>query len=219
VIPNLPVIVVGAGGHAGVVADALVLAGFQVLGFTDPDTTRHGARRVGLPVLGGDDVLSAYKVDQVRLANGLGFVRGPGLTSLRARVQQGLEARGWTFVEVRHPEARVSRHAILGAGTQVLSGAIVQAGASVGVGTIVNTAAIVEHDTTVGRWCHLATRATLCGEVSVSDGCLVGAGAVVRQGIRLAEDITVGAGAVVVRNGSAREILCGVPARPLEKKQ
>ena len=216
---TLPVIVLGAGGHATVVADALLEAGAQVLGFTDPDVGLHGTLRLGLPVLGGDDALTRYGTDRVRLANGLGFVSGTGRAALRARLQQRLEAEGWVFVGVVHPRATVSRHATLGAGCQVLAGAIVQAGARVGAGTIVNTAAIVEHDALVGDWCHLAPRATLCGQTRVGAGSLVGAGAVLRQSVSLGEDTLVGAGAVVLRDSPGHETLCGVPSRPLGTKR
>jgi len=216
---SLPVIVIGAGGHAAVVADALIEAGTRVLGFTDPDAGKHGTLRLGLPVLGSDDVLARYKVDDVLLANGLGFVFGSGRTSLRARVQQRLQAQGWSFVGVIHPRAIVSQHATLGDGSQVLAGAVVQAGASVGMGTIVNTAAVVEHDAIVGEWCHLASQSTLCGQTRVGAGCLVGAGAVLRQSVAIGEDTTIGAGAVVLRDSAGRETLCGVPARTLGKQQ
>ncbi|MBV8047221.1 MAG: acetyltransferase [Paludibacterium sp.] len=216
---SLPIIVVGAGGHAAVVVDALLEAGAKVLGFTDPDLHLHGTQRIGLPVLGSDDeVLGQFAPDRVSLANGLGFVNGSGQRSLRAVVQLRLEARGWQFVSVIHPLAHVSSRAKLGASCQILAGAHVQAGASVGTGTIVNTGAIVEHDSIVGHWCHLATRSTLCGHCRVGDGSLVGAGAVLRQGVAIGKNTVVGAGAVLVRDSAGEETLCGVPARPLGTK-
>jgi sugar O-acyltransferase (sialic acid O-acetyltransferase NeuD family) len=215
---QIPVIVVGAGGHAAVVAEALLETGARVLGFTDPDGAKHGTLRLGLPVLGGDDVLAQYESADVRLVNGLGFISGSGRASLRAKMQQRLEARGWSFLGVIHPRAIVSRTATLSNGTQILAGAIVQAGASIGNGTIVNTAAVVEHDAFVGAWCHLASHSTLCGGTRVGDGSLVGAGAVLRQAVVVGEDTVIGAGAVVLRDSSGHETLCGVPARRLEAK-
>lgn len=211
-----PIIVVGAGGHGVAVADALLEAGADVLGFTDADAGKHGTQCLGLPVLGSDNVLAQYKARDVDLANGLGFVSGSGRTSVRRRAQRRLDAEGWIFVAVVDPRAIISRHAVLGVGCQVLAGAVIQANAFVGAGTIVNTAAVVEHDCVVGNWCHLATRATLCGAARISDGCLVGAGAVLRQSVVLGEDTVVGAGAVVLCNSQGRQTLCGVPARPLD---
>lgn len=215
---TLPVIVIGAGGHAAVVADTLREAGTNVLGFTDPNTYLHGTMRVGLPILGGDEVLATCSPREVLLVNGLGFVSGSGRTAIRARVQQRLEMLGWLFAPVIHPQARISNYASLGADVQIFAGAILQAGSVIGRGSIINTGAIVEHDTKVGAWCHVATRATLCGQTSIGDGCLIGAGAIVRQSVALANDTLIGAGAVVLRNSAIGETLCGVPARLLGTK-
>ncbi|OQS46753.1 acetyltransferase [Chromobacterium violaceum] len=214
-----PVIVIGAGGHAAVVADALLESGIEVLGYTDPDARLHGALRLGLPVLGGDEALAGYAPAQVRLVNGLGFVSGSGREAARARTQQALQAQGWTFASAIHPSAWISRHAVLADDAQVLAGAIVQAGARIGAGSIVNTGAVVEHDSSVGAWCHVATRATLCGQTRIGDGCLIGAGAVLRQSVSLGADTVIGAGAVVLRDSAGGEILCGVPARPIGAKR
>jgi UDP-perosamine 4-acetyltransferase len=72
----MPVIVVGAGGHALVVADALLAVGAPVLGFTDAASHRHGERCLGdLLVMGNDEALSNHDPARVRLVNGLGGIR------------------------------------------------------------------------------------------------------------------------------------------------
>lgn len=207
---TLPVIVVGAGGHAVVVADALLAAGQAVLGFVDTSAAKAGTRLLGLPVLGDDDALREHTPQAVALANGIG---GTGRDAgLRARVQVRLEAAGWCFVTVRHPSAIVSAHADIGAGAQLLAGSVVQPGARIGRGAIVNTRAVVEHDARVGAFAHVATGAVLCGNVVLGDGVHVGAGATVRQGGVLGDGVVVGIGAAVVADHSAG-VLVGVPAR------
>ncbi|MDC8758885.1 acetyltransferase [Janthinobacterium fluminis] len=213
---TLPVIIVGAGGHAAVVADALLAAGAAVLGFTDTDPARHGRVLCGLPVLGDDAVLARYERAGLRLANGLGGLGGE-TPPLRARVQERLEAQGWQFCGVRHPGAIVSPFARLGAAVQLMAGCVVQPGAELGAGCIVNTGAIVEHDACIGAWSHLAPRAVVCGQVRIGAACHVGAGATVRQDVRLGAATLVGAGAVVVKNFSGGGVLLGTPARPWEQ--
>ena len=214
---NPSIIVIGAGGHAVVVADALLAAGETVLGFTDADPRRHGQRRCGLPVLGDDDVvLAGHTKDTIRLANGIGGVRG---TALRQRVQQRLQAQGWQFTGVRHPSAVVSPFARVGDGVQLLAASVVQAGAEIGAGCIVNTAAVVEHDCRLGEQVHVAPRALLCGGVTVGARSHIGAGAVVRQGLRLGDDTVVGAGAVVVKDFLGGGTLVGVPAQVTAEQQ
>lgn len=209
---SLPVIVIGAGGHGAVIADAALAAGLHVVGYTDNDSASHGRDVCGRPVLGDDSALAAYESDAVLLLNGIGGVGAVGDT-LRRNVQQRLTAHGWRFTGVRHPSAIVSPFALMDATAQLLAGSIVQAGARIGEGCIVNTGAIVEHDACVGSWTHVAPRALVCGAVNVGNDSHVGAGAVVRQGVRLGAATIVGAGAVVVDHSTGHCVLVGVPAR------
>ncbi len=215
---SFPVIVIGAGGHATVVADALLASGVEVLGFTDPLPALGGERRCGLPILGDDGILAEHDPAAVRLANGIGSTRANDATSLRVRVQTHLESRGWRFVTVCHPAAIVSPFAQLGEACQIMAGAVVQPNASVGKGAIVNTGAVVEHDVSLADWTHVAPRAVVCGDARVGPGCHIGAGAVIRHSVSLGADVVVGIGAAVVKDQSAAAILAGVPARKLDRK-
>jgi sugar O-acyltransferase (sialic acid O-acetyltransferase NeuD family) len=210
---NRPVIIIGSGGHAAVIADALLSASETVIGFTDPDTSRHGTRICGLPVLGGDSALVSADPQKVFLANGIGGTGADATKGLRRNVQHRLESLGWTFTTVRHPSAVVSRFAHVDAGAQLLARVVVQPGARVGRGCIVNTGAIVEHDVVLGEFTHVSCGATLCGDVHVGESSHIGAGAVVRQGVRLGQDSVVGAGAVMLQSTAGGRIWVGVPAR------
>ena len=205
-----PVIVVGAGGHGQVVADALQASGRVVLGFVDRGAV-PGTMVNGLPVLGDDDWLGSD--GGYDLANGIGGSGGNANNGGRREVQKRLEAAGFNFVQVRHPTAVVSAGADIGPGVQLLACSVVQIGARVGAGAIVNTAAIVEHGCRVGAFTHCATGAILCGDVTVGSDAHVGAGAVVRQGVTLEDRVVVGAGAVVLGPGTGQGPLIGVPAR------
>jgi sugar O-acyltransferase (sialic acid O-acetyltransferase NeuD family) len=211
---NRQVVIIGAGGHAAVVADALMACGIKIVGFTDADPRRHGGHHLGLPVLGEDErVLSGYRQEDIMLANGIG---GIASTELRRNVQTDLQQAGWRFMTVRHPSAIVSLKAQIDPGVQMLAGSIIQVGAKIGEGSIVNTGAVVEHDCEIGSFVHTAPRALLCGDVKVGPGSHVGAGAVVKQGLRLGPCTLVGAGAVVVKNFDGHGVLIGNPARPVE---
>lgn len=212
-----PVIVIGAGGHARVVADALLCADIRVLGFTDADPSNWGLTNFGLPILGGDDVLAGYDPTTVCLANGVGMVDPHG-SIVRCQVQGKLAACGWRFVAVHHPSAIISPRALLAEDVQVLAGAVIQAGASVETGAIVNSGAIVEHDVRIGAWTHVAPRAVVCGGAQIGSSAHVGAGAVVKQGIELGNNVLVGVGAAVVRHHLSFTSLAGVPARPMDRK-
>ncbi|KQT31160.1 hypothetical protein ASG29_14335 [Sphingomonas sp. Leaf412] len=209
------IVVIGAGGHAAVVADAIRCGRDTVVAFADADPAKIGWSLQGASIVDEARIGASFDRDTYLLANGIGGVRD---TTLRRRVQEQLEHDGWRFATIRHPAAIVSDHATIVDGAQVLAGCIVQAGAHIGRGAIVNTGAIVEHDCTIGEWTHLAPAATVCGDVTIGAGSIVGARAVVIQGIRIGAETLIGAGAVVVRNFEGGGTLYGVPARPIRTK-
>lgn len=213
--PAAAIIILGAGGHAAVVADSLLAEGQQVLGFLDADPARHGGQLCGLPILGDDDMLARQDRATIRLANGIGGTRGEGL---RAHVQARLQAAGWQFVGTRHPSAVVSRFAQIAPCAQIMAASVVQPGAVVAAGCIVNTGAVLEHDVALGAFVHVAGHATLCGAVKVGAGSHIGAGAVLRQGVSLGAGTVVGAGAVVTRDHAGAATLVGIPARIMQDK-
>jgi sugar O-acyltransferase (sialic acid O-acetyltransferase NeuD family) len=207
---NTEYIILGAGGHARVVADALLALGQRVRGFIDSDPARHGALLLGVPVLGGDDVLESVSPSQVLLVNGIGSA---GSMETRRRVYAAAKARGFSFATVVHPAALVAPSARLSEGVQVLARAVVQPLAVVGENSIVNTGAIVEHDVIIGSHVHVSPGCVLAGEVRVGDRTHIGVGAVVIQQMIIGSGSFVAAGAVVVANVAESTRVIGVPAR------
>lgn len=209
-------IILGAGGHGRVLADALHAAGLAVAGFTDRDPVLRGALVLGLPVLGDDAVLEADVWAKHWLVNGLGGGSHGG--AARRRLQGVWESAGRRFSGVRHPSAVVSPFAQVDASAQILARAVVQPGAGVGPGCIVNTGAILEHDSRLGCFSHCAPGSILCGGVETGAFCHIGAGSVVREGVRLGQGVVVGAGAVVIRDHDGPGVLVGVPAQERETR-
>lgn len=210
---SLPVLIIGAGGHAAVVLDVLRAVGANTVGFADRAVALRGTNVRGMPVFGGDEaVFERYPPDRVMLANGVG---GNQSTGDRRAVFERFSGHGYRFMTLVHPSAVVSPSATLGAGAQVMAGAVLQTSATIGPNTIINTRACVDHDCIIGGHVHVAPGAVLSGGVSVADRAHLGAGCVVIQGIRIGEGALVAAGAVVLRDVPALGRVAGNPAREI----
>lgn len=207
---TLPVIVLGAGGHARVLVDILLKNGVSIVGLTDMNPNLLGSAIFGVPVVGDDSVLEKYPAGSVLLVNGLGLVT---ITRNRSNVFNKYKEMGYAFAQVIHPSVIIGHDAKLGEGVQVMAGAVIQPGAQIGHNSIVNTRAGVDHDCKIGNHVHLAPGVTLSGGVRVGDGTHVGTGATVIQNIEIGSSVLVGAGAVVVRNVKDGAKVLGVPAR------
>ncbi len=203
-------VILGAGGHASVVAAVLREARIGVAGFTDARASLRGRTIEGSKVLGGDEVVLRSKPGSLRLANGLGAGRDTGA---RRALYESFRARGYRFPPVIARSAWVARTAVLAEGAQALTRAVIHPRALVGENAVVNTGAIVEHDCVVGAHAFVSPGAVLLGGVNVGEGAFIGALAVVLPGVKVGAGARVGAGATVTKDVPAGATVVGTPAR------
>lgn len=210
------IVIVGAGGHARVVAEALALsdtAGSQPLaGHIALQADMSG--RLGRFL--GDDSQLPYLARSCRFVIGIGFVDAAGAQRRRILLERLAELSA-SLVTVIHPQAMVSPSAELAAGVFVAMGAVVGTGARVGRSAIINSAAVVDHDCVIAPNVHIATGARLAGGVSVGEDVLVGAGSVLIQGLRIGACAVIGAGTVAIRAVGPCEVMVGNPQRPIRQ--
>ena len=207
-------IVLGGGGHARVVIDAIRESDLAVIdGVLDADPSRHGQMVLDVPILGGDDLLGLLASGgATHFVVGLG---GTGDTFPRTRLFDLGCANSLVPLTVSHPSALISNWASVGPGCQMLPGCIVNAGASLGKNVILNSGSVVEHDCVIGDHVHIASGAILASSVRIGRGAHVGAGATIRQCLQIGDGAIVGAGAVVVKDVEGGVVVAGVPARPI----
>jgi sugar O-acyltransferase (sialic acid O-acetyltransferase NeuD family) len=209
------IVIIGAGGHAKVLLDALLGAGQTVQGLLDADASRHGTSVLGKPVLGDDSWLETAPPQTLQLVNGLG---SNGLVTAKRSAFERAKAAGYTFATVQHPAAVVGRDVALGEGAQLLARAVVEAGSKLGANVTINTGAIVNHDCRLGDHVHVAPGAVVLGGVEVGEATHVGASAVILTRLKIGRDCVIGAGAVVVKNLPDGSTVAGVPATQMEQK-
>lgn len=193
--------ILGGGGHASVILDALRQQDLIVEGFYDDDPSRDWLKDV--PRLGSIAASSQQTGT---------FVIGIGNNTIRRRIaEQCLQE----YRCVQHPKSIIASGVSLGAGTVVMAGAVINIGAVIGAHCIINTAASVDHDSRIADYVHIGPGATLCGGVRVGEGTLVGAGATLIPGVTIGASATIGAGAVVIRDVPAGATVVGNPAKEI----
>jgi sugar O-acyltransferase (sialic acid O-acetyltransferase NeuD family) len=181
----------------------------------DSDRAKWGQELLGVPILGGDDLLPELVNRGVsHFAVGLGSI---GDNRPRERLFQLALSYKLEPLTVIHPSSICSKWAKVGPGSQLFPGCIVNAGAAIGANTIIYSGAIVEHDCILDDHVYVATGARLTSTVRVEKVAYIGAGATVRQRITIGEGALVGAGAVVVKDVAPHTVVAGVPARLLQE--
>lgn len=207
-----PVIIIGGGGHARVLLEALRGMSRSVLGYLAPSEAEGGCG--GVDYLGNDDVVSKHPPESVLLVNGVGSIASQ---ETRREVFLRFREMGYGFVTVVHPSAIIASDVWLGEGCQVMAGAVLQPGVRCDENVIINTRAGIDHDCHIGAHSHVSIGATLSGDVSIGCETHVGAGSTVIQGILVGKRCIVAAGAVVTRNVPDGDKVAGMPARRMQK--
>lgn len=185
--PNL--ILIGAGGHAHACIDVIEQHNqFRIAGLVGMADEIH-AQHLGYSVIAADGDLPKLAREYQYALIAVGQILS---SSTRQRLYQQAVGLGFQMPVIASPIAHISRHTTIDAGTIVMHGAIINAGARVGINCIINTRALLEHDTIVEDHCHISTGAILNGNVRIGAGSFVGSGSIVKEGVTLGKGCVVG---------------------------
>jgi sugar O-acyltransferase (sialic acid O-acetyltransferase NeuD family) len=195
--------ILGASGHGKVIADIARKNGYEEIVFLDDNTTIRSCG--GYPVIGKCSDVQTMDTD---------IIVGIGNASIRKRIQETLDEK--YLVTLVHPDAVLADNVIIGNGSVVMAGAVINPGTEIGKGCIINTCASVDHDCKVGDFVHVSVGSHLCGTVTVAEATWIGAGAIISNNISICRKCMIGAGAVVVKNIEKKGTYVGVPARIID---
>ncbi len=197
------VILVGAGGHAKVIADIVRKKGDIVVGFLD-DGKEIGSEFFGSKIVGRtSDMEKFYDYKQI-IAIGNGAVR------------EKLSCANVDFYTAIHPTAVIGEGVTIGKGTAVMAGAIINADTKIGNHAIINSGAVVEHDNIIEDFAHVSPGATVCGTVHIGKLSWIGGGACVKNNVNITGEVLVGVGACVVKDITEAGVYTGVPAKKIK---
>lgn len=209
------IVIIGAGGHARVLADVLTSRGLAPHGFVDPNVA-VGSIIAGVTVLGDDSWLDEHRGSNLHVVVGIGSTG-----SLRARINMydALQQKGLHVVGAVHASTIIGSECRIDQTAQVLPGCVVNNAATLGANVVLYSGVIVEHDCTINDHAYLSPRVTLCGGATVGTRSFIGAGATVLPGVTIGSDVIVGAGAVVNRDVPDGVTVMGIPAKVVDSHQ
>jgi UDP-perosamine 4-acetyltransferase len=204
-----PVVLVGAGGHAKVVADILSRAGVEIAGCICPSGSNELA---GVPWLGDDDAL-----ESLRTRDFTAMHIAIGDNARRRKMALSAKAAGFRLVSAISERATISTNAQIEAGVAIMPGAVVNTDTFIGECAIVNTGASVDHDCRIGAYVHIAPGCHIAGRAIVQEGAFLGVGVSVIPRMTIGSWAVVGAGAAVVQPVPEAVTAVGVPARIIRR--
>jgi len=211
------IVLLGASGHAKVVADAAQREGrFEVVGFLD-QKARPGQRHFGKPVLGTEEdlprLVAELGLDGIFVSIGDNHHREQAVERIQKRCPQ------LPFVSIVHPDATVAASVLVGEGSVLMAGCRVNADARIGRHCIVNTQSSLDHDSVLEDFASLAPGAITGGNVRVGRGSTISLGASVIHGVQIGAHTVVGAGSTVLSDLADHVVAYGTPARVVRSRQ
>lgn len=203
-------ILIGAGGHARSCIDTIEQEGIYKIAGLIGLPQEVGSKLLGYEVIATDaDISELGKQYQFAIIT-LGQIDSP---EHRIRLFAQAHEAGFTFPTVIAPTAYASPHSIIGAGTMVMHGAIINAGVQVGSNCIINSNSLIEHDAHIEDHCHISTGAILNGNTSIGMGSFIGSGTAIKEGVSIGTNSLVGMGLMVRHNVDSNEKYLGITTK------
>lgn len=204
---NKKVVIIGAGGHAKVIAEIIKQSKDQLIGFLD-DNKDIQFKKIfdGKMVIGTTNDIARYNEHY--------FIIGIGNNEIRKKISN-CNLKWYTAI---HPKAIIASDVKIGEGTVVMPGAVINPGTTIGKHCIINTSASVDHDNIIDDYVHISPGSHLAGTVHIKEGSWICAGAIIINNITIEKNCIIGAGAVVLKNiNESNNTYVGVPAKKIKK--
>ena len=205
-MPNKQVVIIGAGGHAKVIADIVEKSNDQIVGFLDDNLPKNTTIIKNYKVIGDFDNRFTISI----LNDNIEFITALGDNKKRKEIANTPNIKFYTAI---HPSAQIGLDVEIGEGTVIMANSVINSSAKIGKHSIINTGAIVEHDNNIEDFVHISPNVALGGTVKVGECTHIGIGATVKNNITICNNCIIGAGAVVVKNINKEGIYVGVPVK------
>jgi len=151
---KMKIIIIGAGGHGKVVADAILKENkYELVGFADDN------KSIGEAIYLNHQVICKPNESEIsKFATG--FILAIGNNKIRAEKFDLLKSK-FTPVTTVHPFSSLAIDVILGEGTVVLAGVTINSGTNIGNNCIINSHSLIDHDCVIGNHVHVGQSVTL----------------------------------------------------------
>ena len=200
------VVIIGAGGHAKVIADIIEKSGDEIVGFLDDN------KEIGTTIINEYKVIGDLnnRFTMAVTKENLEFIIAIGDNKKREEISHSPNLKFYTAI---HPSAQMGLDVEIQEGTVIMANACINSSAKIGKHCIINTGAIIEHDNIIEDFVHISPNVALGGTVKIGKSTHVGIGSTIKNNITICENCKIGAGAVVVKNIIEAGTYVGVPAK------
>lgn len=184
---------------------------YEVMGLTvDDDFLEQGSLN-GCRTVGLSEVKEKFSPDTHRVIMAVGY---SDLNRTRENMFKRLKTLGYGIEAYVHPDARVYTDQLIGEGSVVLPGAVIEPHAWLGTNCMVWSNVTLAHHSFVDNNCWVAAGAVISGQAKVLRNTFLGVGCTVVNAITVEEFNIIGAGALISRDTKPQSVHLSRSAEP-----
>lgn len=202
------VVILGASGHAKVIADIVKKNNDILVGFLDDNLEIQNKI-----VFDSKKVLGT--VEDVYKYNDCYFIVGIGNNKVRKMISNKYSYLKW-YTAI-HSNAVIANEVEIGEGTVIMAGTVINTGTKIGKHCIVNTSSSLDHDNILEDYVHISPGSHLAGTVRIGEETWICAGVTVVNNINIGKNNIIGAGATVIKSIlEENSTYVGVPVKKIK---
>ncbi len=168
---NKKVIIIGAGGHAKVIADIVIKSGDKLFGYID-DKVPKGTNVLGYEVIGKIEDAEKVRNDDIYFAIGIGD------NKIRKEIYIKYKVNYYTAV---HPTAVIAMDVTIDEGTTIAANSVIGVSSKIGKCCIINTGSIIEHDNIIEDFVHIKAGTIVESKTTIQADSYIETGSVIKR--------------------------------------
>ena len=211
------IVLFGGGTHVSYCIDILQKENkYQIVGITDP-FAKIGSEILGYKIIGRQEEIKKLVVEY-NIHAGL-ITIGDNWTRKLVRDIIVKILPDFEFVMAIHPSTIIGSNVMIGKGTVIMAGCIINPGANIHEFCFLATGAILEHDSLMEDYSSLSAGSVTGGKVRIGKFSAITLGVILFDRIEIGEHTVIGSGSLVTKNIPDNVLAYGTPAKIIRKRE
>lgn len=200
------IIVLGFGGNA-VDFFETISYNYEIIGFVDDDEKKINLSYKGIKVY-TREFLSIHPEAKV-----ISLIGSEKTIHIRDEIINKFNIPKERFATAIHPNASVSKDALIGYDVVIMSGVVITSNAKIGNHIFILANSVLHHDADVKDYTLIGSNVTIAGHVKIERNCFIGSASSFKNNITIGEFSIIGMAANVINNVERKSKCIGNPAK------
>lgn len=216
------IIIFGSGAHSIVVFSEIIKnKKYNFLGFVD-NLIRKGEKIISYK---NKSYYNLGKIEEVInkktfKSKNLCGIAGVGFNYIRKKIVNEVLKfdKNFKWESIISKDCILNANVIVGDGSLIMSGAVVNINTIIGEHCIINTSSSIDHDNNFKNFSSCGPGVVTGGNVIVGSSAYLGIGSIIKQNIKIGKNVVIGGNSFVNKNCIDNFVYFGVPIKKIKKR-